>query len=41
MSNTLPVKKIDLGPIIIPIQDKNAKIPDIYSVSIKNLFKNY
>ena len=39
MSNTLPVKKIDLGPIIIPIQDKNAKIPDIYSNALKNFIQ--
>ena len=37
MSNTLPEKKIEFGPLIIPIKDKNAKIPDIYSDVLKNL----
>ena len=39
MSNTLPEKKIEFGPLIIPIKDKNAKIPDIYSDVLKNFIQ--
>ena len=45
MSNTLPEKKLDLGPIIIPIKDQNAKMPETYSETLRNfvqkLLKNY
>jgi len=38
-SNNLPEKKISLGPLIIPIKNPNAKLPDIYSDTLK-LFIN-
>ena len=31
MSNTLPEKKITLGPLIIPVRNKDAKLPESYS----------
>ena len=39
MSNTLPEKKINFGPIFIPVKDKNAKLPDIYSASLKHFIQ--
>ena len=36
MSNELPEQKIKLGPLIIPVKKKDAKIPDSYSPAIKN-----
>jgi hypothetical protein len=36
MSNELPESKIQLGPLIIPVKKKDAKIPDSYSPLIKN-----
>ena len=36
MSNTLPEKKLDLGPIIVPIKDQNAKLPESYSESLRS-----
>jgi hypothetical protein len=36
MSNDIPEKKIQLGPLLIPVRNKDAKIPDIYSNAIKN-----
>ena len=40
LSNKLPEKKLTLGPLIIPIPDPNAKIPDIYSQDLKNFVNN-
>ena len=39
MSNDIPEKKIQLGPLLIPVRNKDAKIPDIYSNAIKNFLK--
>ena len=39
MSNKMPEKKIDFGPILIPVKDKEAKLPDIYSESLKNFIQ--
>ena len=36
MSNELPEQKIQIGPLLIPVRNKNAKIPDSYSPLIKN-----
>ena len=36
MSYTLPEKKLDLGPIIIPVKDQNAKMPESYSETLRN-----
>ena len=33
---SLPEKKISLGPLIIPIKNPNAKLPDIYSNNLKD-----
>ena len=35
MSNDLPEKKIRFGPIFLPIKNPDAKIPDIYSATLK------
>ena len=35
-SSTLPEKKISLGPLIIPIKNPNAKLPDVYSDALKS-----
>ena len=34
-SCSLPEKKISLGPLIIPIKNPNAKLPDMYSDALK------
>ena len=34
-SNRLPEKKITLGPLIIPVKDPNAKIPEFYSPELR------
>ena len=34
-SSTLPEKKLSLGPLIIPIKNPNAKLPDYYSPALK------
>ena len=39
MSNELPESKLQLGPLIIPVKKKDAKIPDSYSPLIKNFIK--
>ena len=36
MSNTLPEKKIDNGAFILSIKNKNAKLPENYSESLRN-----
>ena len=36
LSNKLPEKKLTFGPLIIPIPEPNAKIPDVYSQELKN-----
>ena len=36
MSNRLPEKKITFGPLIIPVRDPNAKIPEFYSIDLRN-----
>ena len=35
-SCSLPEKKISLGPLIIPIKNPNAKLPDVYSDALKS-----
>ena len=35
MSNYIPETKIELGPLLIPVRRKGAKIPDYYSPEIK------
>ena len=40
LSNKLPEKKITFGPLIIPIPNPNAKIPDVYSQDLKNFINN-
>ena len=34
-SCSLPEKKLSLGPLIIPIKNPNAKLPDVYSDTLK------
>ena len=34
-SSSLPEKKLSLGPLIIPIKNPNAKLPDCYSPALK------
>ena len=36
MSNRLPEKKITLGPLIIPVKNPNAKLPEFYSQELRN-----
>ena len=36
MSNQLPERKIDLGPIVLPVKNPNAKLPESYSESLRN-----
>ena len=36
MSNQLPEKKLDFGLFILPIKNVNAKLPEIYSNTLKN-----
>ena len=35
MSNRLPEKKITLGPLIIPVKNPNAKLPEFYSPELR------
>ena len=35
MSNQMPEKKITIGPIMIPVRNKNAKLPDSYSETLR------
>jgi mitogen-activated protein kinase kinase 1 len=35
MSNQLPEKKITLGPLIIPVKNPNAKLPEFYSPELR------
>ena len=35
MSNRLPEKKITLGPLIIPVKNPNAKLPEFYSPQLR------
>ena len=39
MSNTLPEKKLILGPLILPVVNPNAKLPEAYSESLKKFIK--
>ena len=39
MSNQLPEKKLTLGPLIIPIKNPNAKLPDCYSLNLRNFIE--
>ena len=39
MSNKLPEKKITLGPLIIPIKDPNAKLPECYSPELREFIE--
>ena len=36
MSKKLPEKKIDMGPIVIPVKYQNAKLPESYSETLRN-----
>ena len=36
MSNQLPEKKLTLGPLIIPVKNPNAKLPEYYSLNLRN-----
>ena len=40
LSNQLPEKKLTFGPLIIPIPNPKAKIPDVYSQDLKNFINN-
>ena len=40
LSNKLPEKKLTIGPLIIPIPDPSAKIPDVYSQDLKDFINN-
>ena len=35
MSNQMPEKKVTIGPIMIPVRNKNAKLPDSYSETLR------
>jgi serine/threonine protein kinase len=35
MSNQLPEKKLTIGPLIIPVKNPNAKLPDCYSPKLR------
>ena len=39
MSNKLPEKKITLGPLIIPVKDPNAKLPECYSPELREFIE--
>ena len=39
LSNDLPEKKIRFGPIFLPIKNPDAKIPDIYSATLKKFIE--
>ena len=36
MSNQMPEKKITIGPMIIPVKNPNAKLPETYSEYLRN-----
>ena len=40
MSNRLPEKKITFGPLIIPVRNPNAKLPEEYSVLLRDFVEN-
>ena len=40
MSNTLPEKKITLGPLIIPVKNPNAKLPETFSPELRDFVNN-
>ena len=39
-SNNLPERKLSLGPLIIPIKNPNAKLPDCYSEILKGFINS-
>ena len=39
MSNKLPEKKIDLGPIVLPVKDADAKMPESYSETLRKFIE--
>ena len=39
-SSSLPERKLSLGPIIIPIKNPNAKLPEVYSDTLKNFINS-
>ena len=39
-SNNLPERKLSLGPLIIPIKNPNAKLPDCYSEVLKGFINS-
>ena len=39
-SNNLPERKLSLGPLIIPIKNPNAKLPDCYSEMLKGFINS-
>ena len=39
-SSTLPERKISLGPLIIPVKNPNAKLPDVYSDALKEFINS-
>ena len=39
MSNQMPEKKITIGPMIIPVRNKNAKLPESYSETLRNFIQ--
>ena len=41
MSNKLPEKKITLGPLIIPVKNPNAKLPEIYSPELREFINHF
>ena len=38
-SNKLPERKITFGPLIIPVRDPKAKIPEFYSIDLRNFIE--
>ena len=40
MSNQMPEKRIDLGPIILPVKNPNAKLPESYSETLRNFVQS-
>ena len=39
MSNKMPEKKVDLGPIVLPVKDADAKMPESYSETLRNFIQ--
>ena len=39
MSNQMPEKRIDLGPIVLPVKNPNAKLPESYSETLRNFIQ--